>query len=146
VKRETSPFATLVFLVVTLPMLGQDPQARLSPALPSEILGPQLIAWSQLQKPQPVPQPLPPPDRPIHQPDQQAANQPAQHEQPAAPTFMGTIIKNGARYVLKVSSNNAYQLDDQHRAEQYEGKQVKITGTPDADGKSIHIMGIELFS
>jgi len=59
---------------------------------------------------------------------------------------MGTIIKNGSTYVLKVSSNSAYQLDDQDRAKQYEGEQVKITGTLDADGKSLHITSIELVS
>lgn len=145
-KRQTSPLATLGFLLVTFPlMFGQDPQAHLSPALPPDILGPQLIAWSQLQKPQPVPQPLPP-DRSIRQMDQQPANPPAQQVQPAAPTFMGTIIKNGSTYVLKVSSNSAYQLDDQDRAKQYEGEQVKITGTLDADGKSLHITSIELVS
>jgi hypothetical protein len=141
VKRQTSPLATLGFLLVTIPlMFGQDPQAHLSPALPPDILGPQLIAWSQLQKPQPVPQPLPP-DRSIRQTDQHPTNPPAQQVQPAAPTFMGTIM-----YVLKVSSNSAYQLDDQDRAKQYEGQQVKITGTLDADGKSLHITSIELVS
>ena len=146
-KPETSRLATLVFVLVTLPlMFGQGPQPQPRPALPPDILGPQLIAWSQLQKPQPLPQPLPPPDRPIQQTDQQPANPQAQQEQPAAPTFMGTIIKNGTRYVLKVSSNSWYQLDDQDRAKQYEGKQVKITGTLDAGGKSLHITSIELVS
>jgi hypothetical protein len=147
VKRETSLLGILVFLLTTLPlMFAQEPQIQRSPALPSDILGPQLIAWSQLQKPQPVPQPLPPPDRPIQQPDLQPANSAAKLEQPAAPAFVGTITKDGARYVLKVSGNSAYQLDDQNRAKQYEGKAVKIAGTLDADGKSLHIAGIELVS
>ena len=146
-KRETSSLATLGFLLATLPLLfGQDPQTQPNPALPSDILGPRLIAWSQFQKPQPVPQPLPPPDRPTQQTDQQSANPPAKQEQPAASTFMGRIIKNGASYILKVSSNSAYQLDDQDRVKQYEGKQVRITGTLDADGKSLHISSIELVS
>jgi hypothetical protein len=127
-------------------MFGQGPQPQPRPALPPDILGPQLIAWSQLQKPLPVPQPLPPPDRPTQQPDQQSANPPAKQEQPAASTFVGTIIRNGARYILKVSSNSAYQLDDQDKAKQYEGKQVKISGTLDADGNRLHITSIELVS
>lgn len=144
-KRETSSSATLVFLLVSLPlMLAQDPQTQPSPALPSSILGPQLIAWSQLQKPRPVPQPLPPPDQPIPQADQQTPNPPAQ--QPAALTLMGTIVKDGARYVLKVSSNTAFQLDDQDKVSQYEGKQVRIAGRLDADGKVLHITSIELVS
>jgi Protein of unknown function (DUF5818) len=149
VKRETSPLGilVLVFLLTTLPlMFAQDPQIQRNPALPSDILGPQLIAWSQLQKPQPVLQPLPSPDRPIQHPDLQTANSAAKQEQPSAPAFVGTITKDGAGYVLKVSSNSAYQLDDQDRAKQYEGKQVKITGTLDADGKSLLITGIELIT
>ncbi|MGA7928909.1 MAG: hypothetical protein WCA20_23295 [Candidatus Sulfotelmatobacter sp.] len=123
-KRETNLLAMLIFLLGAVPpMLAQNLQGQPSPALPSDILGPQLIAWSQLQKPQPVPQPLPPPDRPISQPAQQTqpTNPPAQEQQPVAQTFKGTIVvKDGSRYVLKVSSNNAYQLDDQEKAKQYE--------------------------
>jgi hypothetical protein len=150
-KRETSFLATLVFLSGTVPlMLAQDLHSQPNPVLPSDILGPQLIAWSQLQKPQPVPQPLPPPDRPIQQqPDQegqQPANPQAQQLQPAAQMFTGTIMKDGTRYVLKVSSNSTYQLDDQDKAKQYEGKQVIVGGTLDANGKSLHIISIELVS
>jgi Protein of unknown function (DUF5818) len=147
VKRETSPLATLVFLLATLPlMFAQDPRTQPSPALPSDILGPQLIAWSQLQKPQPVPQLMLEPDRPIQQPNAKPAYPPAKQEQPAAPTFEGTILKSGTRYVLKVSSYSAYQVDDQDRPKQYEGRQVRIAGTLDADAKSLHITSIELAS
>lgn len=147
VKRETSSLATVVFLLVSLPlMLAQDPQIQPSPALPSSILGPQLIAWSQLQKPQPAPQPLPPPDRPIPQPDQQQPNPSAHQQPPAALTLMGTIVKDGTRYMLKVSSNSVYQLDDQDKFKEYEGKQVRIAGSLDADGKILHVTSIELVS
>src|SRR5580698_8356715 len=149
VRRETSSLTTLVFLLATFPLtFAQDPQTQPSPALPADILGPQLIAWSQLQKPQPVPQPLPPPDRPVQPQAQQPASPPAaqQEQQPVAPTFMGTIIKDGTKYVLKASGNSLYQLDDQDKAKQYEGKQVKIVGSLDADGKILHITSIELMS
>ena len=149
-KRETSLLATLFFLAATIPLtFAQDPKRQPSPGLPSDILGPQLIAWSQLQKPQPISQPLATPDRPIQQPDQQpsqSANPPAQPQPPAAQTFTGTVIRDGGRYVLKVSSNTMYQLDDQERAKQYEGKQVKIAGTLDATDNSLHITSIELVS
>jgi hypothetical protein len=148
-RRETSLLAMLIFLLGSVPpMLAQDLHGQLSPALQSDILEPQLIAWSQLQKPQPVPQPLPPPDRPISQPDQQTqpTNPPAQEQQPVAQTSKGTIVKDGSMYVLKVSSNSAYQLDDQEKAKQYEGKQVKIGGTLDANGSTLHIISIELVS
>jgi len=136
VKRETSPVATLFFLIVTVPlMFAQDSQSQPRPALPSDILGPQLIVWSQLQTPGQVPQPLPSPGTSMQQ-----------DGRPAAPTFTGTIVKDGARYLLKVSSNCAYQLDDQERAKQYEGKQVRIGGTLGSDGQSLHVTSIELIS
>lgn len=150
-KRETRLVAVLVFVLGTVSL--KCTQDLRSPAPPSDIFGSQLIAWSELQKPQPVPQPLPPPDRPIQQPDQQSdrqaaqpANPQAQQREPATQTFTGTIVKDGGTYVLKVSSSVAYQLDDQEKAKQYEGNQVKIEGTLDANGNSLHITSIELLS
>ena len=128
-KRETSPSVALVFLLLTAPlMFAQTPQSQPRPGLPSDILGPQLIAWSQLQQPQPVAQPLPLSD----QSDQQI--------------ITGTIIDDGISYVLRISTNSAYQLADQEKVKQYEGKQVKIDGTLDANGASVHIISIELAS
>lgn len=153
-KRETRIFAGLVFVLGTVSLIcAQSAPPQPSPVLPSDILGPQLIAWSELQKPEPMPQPLPPPDRPVQQPNQdteQQAGQPANSQtptqQPAVQTFTGTIVKDAGRYLLKVSSHNAYQLDDQEKAKRYEGKQVKIEGTLDAKGDSLHVTSIELLS
>jgi hypothetical protein len=146
VKRETSFLATLTFFVVTVPLFfAQDPRSQQNPAPPPEIIGAQLIAWSQLQKPQPVPQPLPPPDRP-QSPDPPSQPSHSIKQAPEAQTFAGTIEKDGNRYVLKVSSNSVYELDDQEKAKQYVGKQVKIGGTLDAKGSSLHIISIELVS
>ena len=153
-KRETGSFAALVFLLTT-GLLTTGPsmfsQGKPSPALPSEILGPQLIAWSQVQKPQPVTEPLPPRDRPVQQFEWQPGqpvNTPSQDgpRQVAAQTLTGTILKDGNRYILKVSNSSTYQLDDQERAKQYEGKQVKVAGTLDANGGSFHVISIELIS
>jgi len=70
-KRETGLISALAFLLVTVPlMFTQDPRSQPSPAPRSDILGPQLIAWSQAQRPQPVPQPLPAAERFV--PDQQS--------------------------------------------------------------------------
>ena len=146
-KRETSLLSALAFLLVTAPlMVTQNPQSQPSPALPSDILGPQLIAWSQTQTPQPVPQPLP--RRSVPQPDQQpeSASPSAQPQQPTVQRFTGTIVKTDGVYVLKVSSTNEYQLDDQEKAKQYEGKQVTVRSTLDAKGSSLHVINIELVS
>jgi hypothetical protein len=139
-KRETGFLA--IFLTTAAPlMFCQDLQRKPSPPDPAEIIGPQLIAWSQMQKPQPV-----------QQSEQQrggAANEnvpePAQ-QQPAAQTLTGTIVKDAGRYVLKADGSNTYELDDQDRAKGYEGKQVKVAGTLSANGNSFHVIRIELIS
>jgi hypothetical protein len=150
-KRETSLLSALAFLLVTVPlMFTQDPRNQPSPALPADILGPQLVVWSEAQKPQPVPQPLPAADRPVpeQQPEQPTPvdNAPAQQQQPTAQKVKGTIVKTGGVYVLKVSSNSEYQLDDSEKAKQFEGQQLTIGGTLDASGSSLHVINIELIS
>jgi hypothetical protein len=151
--RETSLLAAVALLTFSAPlMFSQGVQRQPSPVPPSEILGPQLIAWSQVQKPQPVPAPLPPPDRPVQSEQQtgQAGSQTPQApaaQQPTAQTLTGTIIKDGGRYLLKVSSSTTtYELDDQEPAKRYEGKQVKVVGALSATGNSFHIVSIELMS
>jgi hypothetical protein len=150
-KRENRlVVAMLVFVLGTVSWnSSQDLRSRRSPEPPTDILGPQLIAWSEMQRPQPVPQPLPPPDRPLKQPDQpdRQAAQPANPQaQPERQTFTGTIVKEGSKYLLKVSIDGIYQLDDQDKARQYEGKQVRIEGTLDASSNRLHIRSIELLS
>jgi hypothetical protein len=95
------------------------------PTLPSDILGPQLIAWSQQQKPQPVAEPLLDPTN--------------------LRTFTGTIVKVHNQYVLQVSSD-VYQLDGQETARAFEGKEVKLTGTLDESTRWIHVTSVRLNS
>lgn len=141
--------------------LAQERAARPAPSTGDGVLGPQLIAWSEMQKPQPVPQrpdPVPVPgsnadkqegrteDTPPQQPPQ-GAKAPAQEKQgPAAQTLTGTVIKLGNKYVLKTTDKQTYELDDQERAREYEGKQVKIVGALDRTSNMIHITSIELIS
>jgi hypothetical protein len=140
-KRETGSLAALVFFLATAPLLFSQNQAgKPSPTLPSEILGPQLIAWSQAQKPEPVSQ-----SDQQSQPSQSQQAQDTPQQEPAAQTLTGTIIKDGGRYILKASNGTVYQLDDQDRAQPYENKQVKVAGTLDAKG-SFHVTRIELIS
>ena len=99
-SRGTSLLATIGFLIALVaPVFGQGPQTQPSPALPAaNVLGPQLIVWSQVQQPRPVPQPLP--DPPEQQPAQQQPGQSANsqaEQQPAAQTFIGTITKDSSK-------------------------------------------------
>jgi hypothetical protein len=146
VSRETSLLAMISFVIALVaPVFGQGPQTQPSTALPAaNVLGPQLIVWSQAQQPRPVPQPLP--DPPEQQPAQQQPGQSANsqaEQQPAAQIFIGTITRDGSKYVLKESDGTTYQLDDQGNAKQYEGKQVKIVGNLEANSNTLHISTIQ---
>jgi hypothetical protein len=68
----------IVFLALSLSLAltpivaGQEPQTAANSASAPDALAPQqLIAWSWMQKPQPMPQPMPP-DNALPQPGQKA--------------------------------------------------------------------------
>ncbi len=75
-------------------------------------------------------------------------NPPAQQDPGAAQqqqqekSFKGTIEKSGDKLVLK-SARGSFDLDDQEKAKSFEGKEVKVTGTMDAQTKTIHVTNIE---
>ena len=48
----------------------------------------------------------------------------------------------GGSYVL-VAKKDVYKLDDQVKAEQFAGKKVKVSGTMDATGHTVHIFEME---
>jgi hypothetical protein len=67
-----------------------------------------------------------------------------QQQQPEVKTFMGKISKSGAKLVLEDTAMNvSYQLDDQKKAKEYEGMNVRVTGTLDAQNNIIHVSSIE---
>jgi hypothetical protein len=147
-NRTTNYFAG--FLLAMAPLaFGQEPQ--LTQQFPEDALATrQLVAWSRLQKPQPTPQPLPPRDTPLPQPDpqDQQAKPPADPHTQQTPTqsFTGKIVKDGGRYVLKVSSNSTYQLETQGDVKQYENQDVKVIGNLDSTSNTIRVVKIELLS
>jgi hypothetical protein len=60
-------------------------------------------------------------------------------------SFTGTVVKAGGKYVLK-TSDAAYQLDDQGKAKQFVGQQVKVNGNLDSSTSMIHISDISPIS
>ena len=97
----------------------------------------------------------------VLQPSMSALQEPAssnaaaqQQQDPASPptampqasesqTFTGKIAKSGSKLVLKDSATKAtYALDDQDKAKQFEGQDVKVSGTLDAQTKTIHVSSI----
>jgi hypothetical protein len=147
-NRTTNCFAGFLLAIAPL-AFGQEPQ--LTQQFPEDVMATrQLVAWSRLQKPQPAPQPLPPRDTPLPQPDpqDQQAKQPAdpQNQQTPTQSFTGKIVKDGGRYVLKVSSSSTYQLDSRGDVKQYENQDVKVIGNLDSTSNTIRVVKIELLS
>jgi len=81
-----------------------------------------------------------PPPSQAQPPAGQSGND-AQGQPPAddSQTFSGTIAKSGDKYVLQETSGKTYDVDHQEALKQYEGKKVRIKGSLDPDGKTIHI-------
>ena len=110
-----------------------------------------LIAWSQLQKPQPAPQPLPPRESPVPQPEQprdQQAKPPADAhiEQEPAQWFTGKIVKEGKKYVLLLAGNTRYQMEEDSRFEAYEAHNVRVLGILNTGNNTIHPVNVQLLT
>jgi hypothetical protein len=80
-------------------------------------------------------------------PAPQTQPQPQMPDQTQAPakssSWTGTIVKDGDGYSLKDSSGSTFKLDDSSKAQQFEGKTVKVTGQLDDQAKMIHVESIE---
>ena len=67
----------------------------------------------------------------------------ATSSQQSARSFEGKIMKSGSKLVLQESSTQtAYQLDDQDKAKQFQGKDVKVMATLDPNTNTLHIVDI----
>ena len=81
--------------------------------------------------------------RPIHtrsrRTQQTAPDFQAQSQQAQVQTFAGTIVKAGDKYVLQDASGTSFDVDRQDLVKPHEGKKVRINGTLDTDGKTIHV-------
>jgi len=75
------------------------------------------------------------------QPGQQEAQAPSNESQTQdAHTFTGRVVQDNGQIVLKDPiTKMSYQLDDQPKAKQFIGKQVKVTGRLGLDSNTIHI-------
>lgn len=63
--------------------------------------------------------------------------------QQSARGFEGRIAKSGAKLVLLESSTKtSYQLDDQSKAKQFQGKDVTVTATLDSSTNTLHVVDI----
>ena len=64
-----------------------------------------------------------------------------------AKAFSGRIVTDGVELVLRDSvATISYKLDDQNKAKQYAGKQVRVTGRLSMNSNTIHVERIEVLS
>ncbi|HST09245.1 MAG TPA: DUF5818 domain-containing protein [Terriglobales bacterium] len=85
---------------------------------------------------------------------QPSQSQPAQNDAQASPTsaqtskeFTGMIVKEKGAMMLKdAASNVSYKVDDDSKVKDFEGKQVKVTGTLDSSTNVIHVDSIQVIS
>ena len=133
--KQVTPLCIVVFLswcVISPHLLGQT-VVPVAPPAPSDVLGSDLIVWSEQQRPEPVPPAFP------LDPGGQASSAPRSQR-----TFTGMIVRDSQNdFVLLAAIDRAYRLDDQRRAQQYEGKNVSITGTLDTDGRWLRVGNIQ---
>jgi hypothetical protein len=67
----------------------------------------------------------------------------ASNPQQSARSFEGKIAKSGDQLVLQENSTQtAYKLDDQDKAKQFEGKDVKVMATVDTSTNTLHVVDI----
>jgi hypothetical protein len=64
--------------------------------------------------------------------------------QEATKTFSGTVMKQGDLYILNDKADKTnYQLVDSKKVSEFIGKNVKVTGTLDAENLTIHVQNIQ---
>ncbi len=121
-KKRVGELCTLALLAVLLPNLSAQGSRPSQPVDPTA------------QAPA-----TPAPTTPPTFPRSEAKPQPDRAD---LRVYMGTIVQDGNGYILK-SGNEEYLLDNQKKAKNYQGKDVKITGTLDKAKKLIHVEKIK---
>ncbi|MGA8185622.1 MAG: DUF5818 domain-containing protein [Terriglobia bacterium] len=74
-----------------------------------------------------------------------------QQDEPAEPaaqeteaqTFTGKVMSSEGKYTLQGEDGKTYQLDDQDKAKEFDGKNVKVTGSLDEENMTIQVDQIE---
>jgi|HubBroStandDraft_6_1064221.scaffolds.fasta_scaffold288982_2 hypothetical protein len=147
-KRSVSSLTGVILLVAFCLAGSAESLSASQPVFPTAEEWPAIV-WSQAQEPKPIPSVKP--ELPDQQPEQAPNNSQAtpakgsdseRKAESSGQTFSGIIVRTGTEYVLKTMDNVTYQLDDQDRAKRFEGKQVKVTGTVNANTKVIRVQNI----
>lgn len=123
---------------------SQTPDAQAQPSTTTPDQSQPTAAPDAQSQPSATPEQTQPTPAPSQTPDE--ANKPApQAQTPSAQpsgtqSFSGTIVKVGDKYVLQEeATGKTYDIDHQDEVQKFEGKRVKVNGTLDASGKTIHV-------
>jgi Protein of unknown function (DUF5818) len=136
-KKKTSLFAALALAVTLTPFtFAQQPRDQSPTTQPSSDPGMQPQSQQPTSDPSMQQQPSsPPPD--TASPSTATAPDSSQ----MGSSFTGKVVKAGGKYVLKADGMN-YRLDDQDKAKQFSGKQVRVSGDLDKTTGTIHVTDI----
>jgi hypothetical protein len=145
-KRFELPFiAALAVLFVTV-SLGSFAHAQQS--------APEAQQPAPQSQPPDTPAPPPTASQPAQTESGQAPSQstgqtpsPTQSSPTAAPAdatgskeYVGTIVKQGDKYMFQeTATGTTYDIDHQDEVKKFDGKKVRVHGTMDTDGKTIHV-------
>lgn len=130
-------------LVLTPFLAGQDQQIQSSRRFPADDLAPgQLIAWTWMQRPQPMPQV--PSQTDNIPPTQSTYSSGNSQQRDTKPTFIGKIETQGNQLVFRTTDGAAYALDGREYAKEYEARNVRVSGLLNPIDNSIRIIKIEL--
>jgi hypothetical protein len=88
----------------------------------------------QTQQPDTTPPPQPPDTKPA-EPESKQASPSANSDN--SQIFLGTVVKQGDKYVLKGDSGRIYDIDHQTDVAEFAGKRVRVRGRLDPSGKKI---------
>lgn len=146
-KRFPLPFIALavIFAAFSLGSVSQAQQSTPDAQPPSQ----------QTQQPPDTQAPpaSPTPQQPAQtQPTPSTPSQPGSAQPTAAPNasapsdsgaskeFVGTVVKQGDKYVFQdTASGTTYDIDHQDEVKKFDGKKVRVHGTLDSNGKIIHV-------
>jgi cytoskeletal protein RodZ len=100
---------------------------------------PQAPAQQQPAAPQ-TPSQTPPSQTPDASATAPAPGQPTASDSTGSKEFVGTVMKQGDKYVFQeASSGTTYDIDHQDEVSKFEGKKVRVHGTLDPASKTIHV-------
>ncbi len=136
-KKTLSVVAILALVVTMLPAAFAQTSDQTSPSSSAP------AASSPAASPSASPGQTSPAQTSPSTPDQSTAEQgSASAASPDGESFTGTVVKSGDKYLLKTDTAT-YQIDDQDKAKQFEGKQVKASGNLDKATSTLQVTDIQ---